>query len=380
MKFLESLKESEMLELNEEIQVPLFPLKSNPNSEYFHVILPGLKGGGRNLTGLREYIGSRGWVTASLSTRVGLKRGFSNLKAHYHKLALDLIAQSQGRTIRIYAHSLGGIEVLSLMKELARHKDLPRNSLEIIFISPPGVGQKGFSGLLRVGKRLGNVIKNLGFYDQDYLLPVTPLEGDSVHPQRKLFLEDWLPRLVTDPIKRENFKQALEAIDNKILLSEVSKRLPDQKNLYQQERHKLLKNLVEKIINGHHITEEKHQQFLLKHQELALNIAPNFSYLLTSFLFLSRVLFNLFTGIDRKLFATYDYCLNQSVNTKVAVVILGHDELVFSQDYANFTKMASIRKMPIYNFVFENEEHSSVAVKWSLIDALENLELSHQPD
>jgi len=370
-----------MQKLHGESQVPLFSFNQNPksNSEYFHVILPGLKGGGRNLTGLREYIGSRGWVTASLSTRVGLKRGFCNLKAHYRKLALDLIAQSQGRTIRIYAHSLGGIEVLYLMEELARHKDLPRNTLEVIFISPPGVGQKGFSGLLRVGKRFGNVIKNLGLYDQDYLLPVPPLEGNSIDPQRKVFLDEWLPRLVTDPIKRENFKQALEAIESKILLAEVSKRLPEQRNLYQQERHKLLKDLVEKIINGKHITEEKHQQFLQKHQELALNIAPGFSYGLTSFLFVLRVFFNLFLGIDRKLFATYDYCLQQSVNTKVAVVILGRDELVFSDDYANFTKMASFRKMPVYNFVFENEEHSSVAVKWSLIDALESLELINHP-
>jgi hypothetical protein len=352
---------------------------SSPNNEYFHVILPGLKGGGRNLTGLREYIGSRGWVTASLSTRVGLKRGFCNLKAHYRKLALDLIAQSQGRTIRIYAHSLGGVEVLYLMKELAHNKDLPHHTLEIIFISPPGVGQKGFSGLLKVGKRLGNVIKNLGLYDQDYLLPVPTLEGNPVNPQRKLFLDDWLPRLLIDPVKREQFKQALEAIDSKILLADVSKRQPAERGHYQQERHKLLKDLVEKIINGQHITEEKHQQFLQKHQELALNIAPGFSYIVTSFLFVLRVFFNLYLGLDRKLFATYDYCRKQSVNTKVAVVILGHDELVFSGDYANFIKMASARKMPVYNFVFENEEHSSVALKWSLIDALESLELSPNP-
>ncbi len=367
-----------MAELKGDSQNPLFPGKTYPNSEYFHVILPGLKGGGRNLTGLREYIGLRGWVTASLSTRVGLKRGFCNLKAHYRNLALQLIAQSRGRTIRIYAHSLGGIEVLYLMKELAWHKDLPGNTLEVIFISPPGIGQKGFSGLFRIFKRLSNVIKYLGFYDQDYLLPFPALEGNTVDPQRKLFLDEWLPRLVTDSVKRERFKQALENIDRKILLSQSSKKLTEQKKLYLQERHKLLKGLVEKIINGKHITEEKHQQYLQKHQELALNIAPNFSYLVTSFIFLLKVFSNLFLGIDRKLFSTYDFCCEHAVNTKVAVVILGHDELVLSEDYASFIKLATSRNMPVYNFVFENEEHSSVAHKWSLIDALESLNLVKQ--
>src|SRR6476661_5090154 len=95
------------------------PGEGLPGNGYFHVILPGLQGGGRNLTGLREYIDDRGWVVASLSTRAGLKRHVFNLKTHYQNLAQELITQAQGRVIRIYAHSLGGIEVLDLMKMLA---------------------------------------------------------------------------------------------------------------------------------------------------------------------------------------------------------------------------------------------------------------------
>lgn len=348
-----------------------------PDNGVFHVILPGLKGGGRNLTGLREHIASRGWVAASLSTRVGLKKGLGvyNLKAHYNGLAQELITHARGRVIRIYAHSLGGIEVLYLMKALARQTNLPYKSLEVIFISPPGIGQKGFSGLFRVGQRLVRVIRNLGFYDQQSLLPVSACEDNQVNLQRKLFLEEWLPHLVSSPLKREKFRQDLEAIDNKLLLPDKFYKLSDEEMLYLRQRHKLLKELVVKILCGEHIAEEKHQQYLRKYHELASDIAPTLAYLLTITIFSFMVLFNLYQGIDRKILAVYENCRQLKINTKVGVVILGRDDLVQIQDYAGFTEMAAKLHVPVYNFVFEDEEHSSVAYKWGLIDSLEEIKL-----
>ncbi len=94
------------------------PALARPRSLYFHVILAGIKGGGRNLTGLRQHIGKRGLVVASLSTREALKRNEFKLKTHYQNLAREIIQQAQNQTIRIYAHSLGGLEALDLLKEL----------------------------------------------------------------------------------------------------------------------------------------------------------------------------------------------------------------------------------------------------------------------
>lgn len=357
---------------NEQSEDAPFPREIAPENGYFHVILPGLQGGGRNLTGLREHIGTRGWVVASLSTRAGLKRRVFNLRSHYKKLAQDLIDQANGRIIRIYAHSLGGIEVLDLMKTLARHQDLPAKQLEIIFISPPGVGQKGFSGLLEIGKRFYKVVKNLGLYDQNYLLPPESADGQD---QRRLFLDEWLPRMMSDGQQREEFLTALEAIDSKLLLLNESEIQLEQQAFYIQQRHKLLKSLVERIICGKHITEVKHQHYLQQHREQAFDIAPGLIYLFISSLFATKVLFNLYRGIDRKLLAVYSYCQKLKINTKLAIVVLGHDDLVLSQDYTNFSRMARFRQIPIYNFLFENEEHSSVAHKWELIDNLERLEL-----
>lgn len=126
-------------------------------------------------------------MAASLSTRVGFKRGLGlyNLKARYYGLAQELITQAQGQVFRIYAHSLGRFEVLYLMKALARQVNLPYKSLEVIFISPPGIGQKGFSELFKIGKRFGRVIRNLGLYDQQSLLPILPFEDTPVNPQCK---------------------------------------------------------------------------------------------------------------------------------------------------------------------------------------------------
>lgn len=45
-----------------------------PGSDrHFYVIMAGVKGGGRSLTGLREHIGNKGYAVSSLSTRFGVK-------------------------------------------------------------------------------------------------------------------------------------------------------------------------------------------------------------------------------------------------------------------------------------------------------------------
>ena len=363
---------------NEPGQKPPLAGGMSLGNDYFHVILPGLKGGGRNLTGLREYIGSRGWVVASLSTRAGLKRSVFNLRAHYERLAQEIVAQAQGRIVRIYAHSLGGIEVLDLMKALARHQSLPAKNLEVIFISPPGVGQKGFSGLLEIGKRFTRVIKNLGLYDQNHLIPLRTGGAEPVQPQRGLFLEEWLPQMEIDCRKRKEFIAALENIDSKLLLLDKSIAGLAQEAFYLHQRHRLIKHLVERIICGKHISEERHQRYLQQHRELALDIAPGLTYLFISLIFAFKVLFNLYRGIDQRLLAAYEFCRRQEINTRWAIVVLGHDDLVLSEDYTNFSKLAASRQIPLLNFVFENEEHSSVAHKWELIDALENLQLSYK--
>lgn len=369
-----------MQNIIENNQISVSSKSLDPGIGVFHVILPGLKGGGRNLTGLREYIDCRGWVVASLSTRVGLKKGLGlyNLKAHYAALAQELVTRSQGRVIRIYAHSLGGIEVLYLMKALARHGDLPLNSLEVIFISPPGIGQKGFRGLFNVGKRLFRVIQNLGLYDQKSLLPIYTLEDPNIpqDPQRKLFLEEWLPNLIKSPLEREKFKQNLEKIDTNFqAINEINKLLEEETQFLRQ-RHKLLKDLVGKIINGEHIAEEKHQKYLQRHHELVSDIAPTLSYMLTAIIFTLKVITGLYLGIDRKILAVNEYCFQQKIKTKVGVVTLGRDPLVLTQDYARFIERAAQQEIPIYNFIFENEEHSSVAYKWGLIDSLEALKFN----
>ena len=150
----------------------------------------------------------------------------------------------------------------------------------------------------------------------------------------------------------------------------------DEEMLYLRQRHKLLKKLVEKILCGKHIAEEKHQQYLQKHHELASDIAPTHAYFFTTLIFTCKVLFSLYHGIDRKILAEYENCRELKVNIKVGVVILGHDHLVKIQDYAGFIEMAARRHIPVDNFVFEDEQQSSVAYKWGLIDSLEELKFT----
>jgi hypothetical protein len=352
------------------------------NPLYFHVILAGIKGGGRNLTGLREHIGKRGMVVASLSTREALKRNEFKLKTHYQNLAREIVNQAQNRTIRIYAHSLGGLEVLDLLKELLKDESLPNKALELIFISPPGIGRRGFSGLFEVGKRMKSLLETLGLYDQFYLFPSIPAitgNQETRSRQREIFLNEWLPRLVVDAGKRAELVSAFQRIDRELLELRLNSALADNEEYYRRQRHLLMKPLLEQIICGEHITEEIHQQQLTQNHELGRDIHSRLAYrsLIVGFTF--RVLKTLFVGIDRKILRVFEACQRMNIDLKLGVVILGKDRLIQLQDYDKLNRIARLKGRPVEIKVFENEEHSSVAYKWELIDALEELVFGPTP-
>lgn len=342
---------------------------------YYHVILAGVKGGGRYLTGLREHIGKKGYVIPSLSTRAGLKRGEYRLKTHYKNLAQELINLSGGQVIRIYAHSLGGVEVLDLAKALAQQENLPQKSLEVIFISPPGIGQTGVKGVQEVGKRFYRVVRDLGLYDQYHLLPMNLAGGNLPPPKRKLFLEEWLPRMVTDKVKCAKITEAITRIDAEIeFLQDYPALQKRYEPWYRRERHKLMKPLLEKILYGSHIEEETHQQCLQRYREMVQDTASRLTFSLLTFAFLAKALTTLYQGIDSKIINVYDYCQKRGVNTSLGIVILGKDDLVRDGDYAKLHNLTASRRIAVHKQFFDEEEHSSVAYKWELIDALEAIQ------
>lgn len=343
--------------------------------DYYHVILAGVKGGGRYLTGLRNYIGEKGYVIPSLSTRVGLKRGEYRLKTHYQNLARELINLSDGHLIRLYAHSLGGVEVLDLAKALAEQEDLPHKSLEVIFISPPGIGQKGFKGVQEVGKRFYKVIRDLGLYDQYHLLPMS-FEDDTFTPyQRQRFLDEWLPMLVEDETKRTKIGQAITTIDSEIQFLKLHPTLQKlYEPFYRRQRHKVMKPLMEKVLYGSHIEEETHQECLQRYRELLQDKTSRLIFFPLTFTFIAKALKTLYQGIDEKIINVFDYCEQRGVNTSLGVVILGKDDLVRAGDYARLSKLSSSHRISVHKHFFEEEEHSSVAYKWELIDALEAIQ------
>jgi hypothetical protein len=342
---------------------------------YYHVILAGIKGGGRYLTGLREHIGHRGYVIPSLSTRVGLKRGEYRLGTHYKNLARKLISLAGNQTIRLYAHSLGGVEVLDLAKALARQENLPHKALEVIFISPPGIGQKGMSGVREIGKRFYRVIRDFGLYDQYHLLPASFEDGALLPLKRKLFLDEWLPRLVTDKAKCERIATAIARIDAEIEFLQNHPALQKKyEPWYRRQRHKLMKPLLERVLYGSHIEEETHQQCLQRYRELVQDKVSRLVFFSLTLAFAAKALKTLYQGIDSKIISAFEYCQKLGVKTSLGVVILGKDDLVRDGDYTRLHSLTSSRRIAIHKHIFDHEEHSSVAYKWELIDALEAIQ------
>lgn len=341
----------------------------------YHVILAGVKGGGRYLTGLRNYIGEKGYVIPSLSTRVGLKRGEYRLKTHYQNLARELIDLSGGHLIRLYAHSLGGLEVLDLAKALAQQENLPHKSLEVLFISTPGFGQKGFRGVQEIGKRFYRVIRDLGLYDQYHILPASFEDSTFTPHQRQRFLDEWLPLLVKNETRRAVIARAITTIDSEIQFLQLHPALQKlYEPYYRRQRHKLMKPLLEKVLYGSHIQEETHQEYLQRYREMIQDKTSRLVFFPLTVTFIAKALKTLYQGIDEKILNVFDYCQKRGVNTSLGVVILGKDDLVRAGDYAGFNKLSSSRRINVHKHFFDEEEHSSVAYKWKLIDALEAIQ------
>ena len=342
---------------------------------YYHVILAGLQGGGTYLTGLREHIGDKGWVIASLSTRCGSRRGEYRLTTHYDRMAKELIARSQGRLIRIYAHSLGGLEVLDLLPALARQlEDLPYQTVELFFISPPGIGFRGWRGLIKVLGRFYSLLKTLGLYDQYHVLPLLDETSETATRQRKLFLEEWLPMLVTDYARRKRLESRITLIDAELhLLAAYPQLYQSYAGWYERQRHKLMKGLLEKVFGGQHIGTERHRVQLTRCEELARHQSGWLSHTSLSLAFLGRVVKTLYTGVDNKIVRVSQECRQRGMTLKLGVVILEQDGLVRAADYHNLRRLTALSGSGLAWQTFPGKEHSSVAHNWLLIDALEEL-------
>jgi hypothetical protein len=304
-----------------------------------------------------------------------LKRGEYRLKTHYTNLAGNLIDLAQGQIIRLYAHSLGGIEALDLVKALARHENLPHKSLEIIFISPPGIGQKGVIGMQEVGRRFVKLVRNLGLYDQYHILPMSVSDEKLTPKKSQVFLEEWLPCLVTNEAKRAKFAQTLAVIDGELHFLQKRPDLQKKYELwYRKQRHKLMKPLLEKVLYGSHIKEEIHQQFLQRYREMVQDKAPRFIRFPLTFAFAAKALKTMYQGVDSKILEISEYCQQLGVTATLGVVILGKDDLVRATDYAKLDRLSFLRQITIHHQIFDEDEHASVAYKWELIDALEAIQ------
>lgn len=263
------------------------------------------------------------------------------------------------------------------MKALTAQPELPHKSLEVIFISPPGVGQKGLRGLGKVGRRLAKVIQTLGLYDQFHIFPLTAENNASLLQKRKIFLDEWLPRIITDSHKRERVCHELQITDAELLFLESRPTLKKEyASWYQHKRHQVMKRLLEEVINGKHILEETHLKYLKSYGEFnQSNIKSRLANFTISFELAVRTLKILYRSIDSKIVETFEFCQKLGINLKIGVVIFGKDELVYDQDYASLMQLALSKHIPIYRRTFENQEHSSVAYNWELIDALETIRL-----
>lgn len=354
------------------------------DKESFKVYIPGITGGGKNITAIREYLhgryGDNVYIPSSISHETGLKKGEKNSDEHYKNLVTEVTKRADKKDITVVAHSLGGFEVIDLLYALLASNEWQGYTVTINFLAAPGFGAEGMNNLIETGKRFHRLNQNVALSEQHIAYPLpeecytrstlteeeekaTVLFHDTVKERtqrRNNFLNQWLEKIVPDAQKRGDVITKLHNIDHEILEKSISNQSID---ILLHERAKVLNPLIQTLFRGEHIDEAVHQQFMKKYEELTENLAPAFNHYLNYTLYLARAGNYIFSGMEEKISEIAKEAQQKNKKVKIAFTIPGRDSMtkVFDIDLIEQTMQTKEIKDIFEGFyLLEQYGHSSI--------------------
>ncbi len=315
------------------------------NKEASLLFLPGLFGGGRNLTLIREALTGlsqetfRVFVPDSISTRY--RRTF------FDEILNSWLKAVEGKQPVIVAHSLGSVELFEVLKEL---KNRNVSNPFVILVSP--LGTESTKGMGLIG-RLRELALNAAFYDQHtvYPLPDKFYQDQDISPSRGERRETFLSIFGEEKVEFEgekvSLREALEIIDGQLQRDDVSE---EETHRLLRERARLLRPFIERMYRGEHVSEERHRKFMEVYREEISSLG----LLANALRFLPKVLRTVLGPGD-----TIERIKKMCPNAKIAILGLENDVLLSPEKVNKLTeKGVAVRILPVYahsSFAFAPE-------------------------
>lgn len=351
-----------------------------PNTEIpvhkpFFVYIPGLTGGGKNLTILRGIPDL--FVPSSVSTNESLKAEEKTVKEHHQNLANEIAEKAGEKDLCLIGHSLGGVEMMDVFDALLDNDKFKSKKINMTFIATPGFTARGVGGLKDFYKRMRAFSTKYPSQEQHVVFPLpesyyekqpevtntlqkvfedTP---DKRRSRRKSFAESLNSRTLPAGETKEEIIQKLDQLDREIGGAEKSGRSIEK---LMTERVEILLPILENFYHGALSDDEAHHTTMTQYHELTNQIASKLRYLPNAMLYYAKTGQILYEGTSKILAKVMAKAKEKGVDVKLSFVLMERDEMIKQSDIntVQHNLQAEDAGLLASFFLMEQIAHSSI--------------------
>jgi hypothetical protein len=279
-------------------------------------------------------------------------------------MAKDIIAKSP-TNLNIIAHSFGSYETLDLVKELLKQNY--QGTIQVEFIGTPGLLNQGFPALIKFGKRVSEMARQVTINEQHVFYPLPDVfyrddkrkdstaivwsDTDQERQKRREKFKQNLLKTVPETEKREKIITELELIDKQLVDKTDDK-------LYETllaERIEILAPLLQDVFRGKHLEESEHRAFLEYYGENPENLTSNLGFLAQTLGYCGGIFKRIYKGLNKEISLLHNQAEKAKVKLNFGFVTLENDTIIKQEDLQNL----NIEDLTNFGFI-EQLAHSSI--------------------
>ncbi|MCS7093329.1 MAG: hypothetical protein NZL96_02800 [Patescibacteria group bacterium] len=310
-------------------------------------------------------------------------------KIDFISLQVEILKKTQGNQLLVMGHSLGAIEALDFTKGILKIKDSEGLlSIDLIFISPPGIKGEGLTSIAELMKKISFLVNPdlVAMKEQHvfYPLPKAFYEKtkDIIHryqlisfseekrqSRRKWFEKEIIHNLERDPKKRERILMMIRAIDDKIINDNSLS--PTNKDQLLQNRAKIISPYLQEVFQGKHRPESLHQEILVCYEELNLkqkSLKQWLFYLANLIIYIGKTFEFTYKNTRTSLEELLGLAQKKNSNLRVVLVSSENDVIVTPSELESLVD--DLSSLVSNYFLFESAAHSSIGYEPSFLTKL----------
>lgn len=354
-------------------------------SDKFYVFVPGLVGGGKNLSVLRLIPNI--FVPSSIFTRQGLKKDELSLNDHHEGIGREIIKKAQGRDIVMMMHSAGSFEGLDIL--LSMLKTGFNNHINLVFMGTPGLTSKGIKGGIDFIHRFIEINLQVATSEQHVIYPLPEVfyqqQINTAKPKIPIAFEDTSikreqrRKIFVDSIRNhptilkgqsvDKLLEDLNKIDEKISVSNNSN---DWRKLVEK-RASLLGPIIQEFFKGKQVGPTLHEKLMKEYHELPEDLSSLSKYCATAMLYLAKTSFVLLgKGTDDKLTTILKLAKKTGIDVGVSFLVAENDQMIRPADIEKIEQRLTMnnKDMVIIFSLIQNFDHSGYGINSQPLEEL----------